>query len=416
MAAAVLVLVAVAARIHNAFAYPPLRDFDAAPHALYVYSLYTGALPDPRTWAGFHPPLYYAAGALLWRVLPEAVPVHTALRLLSAAAGFGAVAIAWRALHRVVDRADAAVVAAFVTCVPVFAIATSSSATRPAARCSRRPRSRGCSRFPRRRAPRSDTRSERGCSRRARRSRRAPASAPSGCRRGLRRQLRSAGAGALARLALPLVVLPALLVAPHYGRLVAATGSPLAVISGGTPSDVAGSEMAAQPPGERHLVDYVRVPTATFVAPIANAPGMFHSVPGLLWASTFADGHAQFLPVSSAAVMTAAALGSLSGLLPAGLAIVGLLAIARSRKARAVCAGPLLYGALLLAAFLVQTWAVPRFSAVKASYLLSALLPAALALGFGLATRGRTTRLVLRGALLALGAGYAALTWYGWWT
>ena len=64
----------------------------------------------------------------------------------------------------------------------------------------------------------------------------------------------------------------------------------------------------------------------------------------------------------------------------------------------------------------MQTWVVPRFSAVKASYLLSALLPAAFALGFGVESRSRVARNALRGALLAIGAGYAALTWYGWWT
>jgi hypothetical protein len=78
-------------------------------------------------------------------------------------------------------------------------------------------------------------------------------------------------------------------------------------------------------------------------------------------------------------------------------------------------AAPLLFAALLFAAFIVQTWMVPRFSAVKASYLLSALLPASLALGVGVATARPRARVVVRGALLAIG-GYATfLTWYGWW-
>jgi len=59
---------------------------------------------------------------------------------------------------------------------------------------------------------------------------------------------------------------------------------------------------------------------------------------------------------------------------------------------------------------------VPRYSAVKASYLLSALLPVGLALGIGVATARPGARVALRCALLAIG-GYATfLTWYGWWT
>ena len=123
LASAALIAAAIAGRIHNAIALPPLRDFDGAAHALYVFSLHQGALPDWRTWAGFHPPLFYAAGAALWSVLPESIPVHTGLRLLSGAAGLGAVAIAWRVLARCASVADAAVAAASLACVPVVPFA-----------------------------------------------------------------------------------------------------------------------------------------------------------------------------------------------------------------------------------------------------------------------------------------------------
>ncbi|RIL04950.1 MAG: hypothetical protein DCC71_12095, partial [Proteobacteria bacterium] len=125
LAATALVAVACAARVHNAFAFPPLLDFDGPAHALYVYELYEGRLPDWRTWAGFHPPLAYALGAALWHVLPDAVPVHAALRLLSAAFGLGTAAIVWRVLRRFTSAADAAVVAACVATAPVFALASS---------------------------------------------------------------------------------------------------------------------------------------------------------------------------------------------------------------------------------------------------------------------------------------------------
>jgi hypothetical protein len=415
-AAGLLVLAAAAARVHNAFAYPPLLDFDAAPHALNVFALYEGRLPDPRTWAGFHPPLYHAAGALVWHGLPAAIPVHAALRLLSAAAGFGAVAIAWRALRRLVAPADAAVVAAFVACAPVFAIATSMLGNETT-----------CALFATAALARLLV---------------IPAAPPAALRHAFATgllaalaalakstglgvvgvvalvygwRLRAAGGRTLARLAFAIAVLPALLLAPHYGRLLALTGAPLAVISGGAPSDEAGSEMAAQPPGERRLSDYVHVPLATWVAPFVHAPGMVRSVPGLLHASTWADGHGQFLPVEVPAVVGAAAVGSILGLVPLVLALAGLRRLLRSPSLRGATGGPLLFGALLFAAFLVQTWLVPRYSAVKASYLLPALLPAAIALAFGLATRAPRTRAVLRAALLLLGAYYTFVTWYGWW-
>jgi hypothetical protein len=74
------VAAAVVARIHNAFAFPALADFDGPGHALNFFALYEGRLPDPASWSGFHPPLAYALGAALWHLLPDAIPVHAALR------------------------------------------------------------------------------------------------------------------------------------------------------------------------------------------------------------------------------------------------------------------------------------------------------------------------------------------------
>lgn len=415
IASLVSVGVALCARLHNAFAYPPLQDFDAAPHAQYVFALYEGHLPDPRTWAGFHPPLYYALGAALWRLLPEAIPVHAALRLLAAAFGFGSVAIVWRALRRVAAPADAAVVAALVACVPVMAIATSMMGNETA-----------CAFF---------------ATAALARTLAIPAAPRDAIRHALPTVLlaaaaalsKSTGLGVLGvvavlyawrlrharetwpRAALVLAVLPLVLLAPHYGRLLAVTGNPLSVISGGVPSDLVGSEMAAQPPGERHLAHYVSFPLAAIAAPFREAPGMVESVPGMLYASTWADAHGQFLLVTSQAVVAAAAIAALLGLLPTGLAVSGGVRILRSASLRAKCAAPLLYAALLFTAFLVQTWLVPRYSAVKASYLLSALLAPALGIAIALGARGPILRNFLRGSLLAIAAYTTFLTWWGWW-
>jgi hypothetical protein len=218
-----------------------------------------------------------------------------------------------------------------------------------------------------------------------------------------------------ARAAMTFVVLPLVLLAPHYGHLLAVTGRPLSIISGGVPSDLVGGEMAAQPPGERHLAHYVSLPIAALTGPFREAPGMVESVPGMLYASTWADAHGHFLLVTSPVVIAAAAVAAQLGLLPTGLALAGIVRIARTPVLRARCAAPLLYGALLFAAFLVQTWVVPRYSAVKASYLLSALLLPALGLGVAITARGRVVRDALRGVLLAIAAYTTFLTWWGWW-
>jgi hypothetical protein len=416
LAAAALVCAAFVARVHNAFAYPPLLDFDAAPHALNVFAFYEGRLPDPKSWAGFHPPLYFAFGALLWRILPDAIPVHVALRLLSAAAGFTALAIAWRALRRFVSPADAAVTAALVAGAPVFAIATSMLGNETT-----------CALF-------ATAALARLCAIPGNRALALSHAWPTALLAALAALSKSTGLavvpvvalayfGALrndrrmaTRAGLLCLGLPVLLVAPHYGRLVVASGSLRALISGGAPSDAAGSEMAAQPPGERQLSDYLLVPSATFFAPFVEAPEMVRSVPGLLYATTWADGHGQFLPATSRGVVTAAALCSLFGLVPTALMVAGAIRIARKRRAYAAAFGPNLFAVLLVAAFLVQTWVVPRYSAVKASYLLPALLPFALALAVGVSSTRGVARGFVRAFLLLFSAFATGVTWYGWWT
>ena len=416
LASAALLAAAFAERIHNAVAFPPLRDFDGPPHALSVFSLYQGSLPDPRSWAGFHPPLYYALGAAAWRLAPDAVPVHAMLRVLSALAGFAALAIVWRTLARFVPRADAAVVVALAACAPVFAIATSMLGNETlcaffataalAGLCAQPDEPREL----RRQAVRVGL-----LAGLAALSKSTGLAALAAAVATLAWRARAIGRPAL-RAALLAGAIGVLVSAPFYLWLVAETGSPRAVIGGGKPSDAAGSEMSAQLPGERHLSDYFLLPPAMLTAPVKDAPGMLRSVPGLLYASTWADGHGQFLPPRARGVLRAASASALGGLLPTGVGAVGLLALARRRRDYAWAAGPLAFAALLLAAFLVQTWVVPVYSAVKASYLLPALLPFSICLALGLARFGGRARTALRAALLATAAFDAGLTWYGWWS
>lgn len=413
-ATALIVLAAVATRLHNAFAYPALRDFDGPGHALNVFALYEGRLPDPQTWSGFHPPLYYAIGAVIWHVLPGSVPVHAALRLLSLAAGLGIGAIVWRVLRPAAARSDAAAVVALVLCAPVMALATSMFGN--------------------------ETLCALLVTAALARSMELPLDSAAAIRRGAGSvalaalaaltkstgliavgvvglavlwHVRSAGSRTITRAMLVLGATAGILLAPHYGRLVAEGRPVLSVLSGGV-AGAAASQMALQPPGERHLADYASFPISTLVAPFKDAPGMVRSVPGLLYATMWADGQGDFLPVQSQRVIGAASIAALLGLLPSLLALRGLVAILRSPVQRRRAASPLCFAALLCAAFLVQTWVVPRFSAVKASYLLSAALPVALALEAGLTHARR--RAPLRVGLLATSAWATFLTWYGWWS
>ncbi|MCP5042611.1 MAG: hypothetical protein GY944_16420, partial [bacterium] len=61
--AVVLVLAGIAGRVHNSIYFDSLLEPDGNGHALHVLAWYEGRLPDPRAWAGFHPPFYYLLGA-----------------------------------------------------------------------------------------------------------------------------------------------------------------------------------------------------------------------------------------------------------------------------------------------------------------------------------------------------------------
>jgi hypothetical protein len=79
-------------RLHNAWVTPPLAGFDGAYHAAYIGIIHLeGRWPLAReSWSTFHPPLYYALSALVWRWLPSGLGSHSvlfALRLVNVAAG-----------------------------------------------------------------------------------------------------------------------------------------------------------------------------------------------------------------------------------------------------------------------------------------------------------------------------------------
>jgi hypothetical protein len=424
-AAGAVALAAAAVRVHNAFAFPPLDDPDGPGHVLNVFAIREGGLPSPTSWSGFHPPLYHAAGALLWALAPEAIPVHVLLRLLSAAAGFAAVFVLWRALRKLAPGPDAAIVAAFALGVPVFAIATSTlgnettgalCVTLVLARLMQVP---GPGRGGVRHALGTAACLTLALLAKATGGLAVAVAAATYVLR-QRREPRRALACALLVIAVPVA-----LAAPHYLRIAAASrGDPLAFVSGAGLSPDLAFMMSRQPPGERSLGDYAYLPIATLVAPNYQVSGLVRSVPGLLYASVWADAHDVFLgpvfsrtllaqgPVSPR-VLHAQAASAILGLVPSALALAGVVRLVRRRDARAFA--PLLFAALLLGSALRYTWILPQFSAVKASYLLPAALPACLALQAGLDGLGGRARAALRAVLLGLSLFGTVLTCWTCW-
>ncbi len=414
---AVVAGLAVAVRIHSAFLYAPLYDFDGPGHALNVLAIHRGRLPDVATWAGFHPPLYYALGALVWALLPEAVPVHVGLRLLSGAAGLALAVIVWRTLARLVSAPDAAIAGVVVFCSPVFTIASDMLGNEMLCAC-----------FVTAALSRLVA---------------VPWEVTDNLRHAVVTSLFLVGGlltKSTALIAVPVCAgfyalgyrgrparalvaaalvggLPLLAASPHYARLLHASGgSLLSVVSGAALTPEVQREMRVQPPGERHLRDYLTLPPATFLSPVHVAPGMERSVPGMLWGSTWADAHGEFLPMDQPAAVGGAAALSTAGLLPVALAAFGLWRFLRSPRSFTGAVAPLVFAAALMVAFLRYTWMLPAYSAVKASYLLPASLSAALLLALGLDGLGPRARVAARIGCLALAFSSTLVLWQVWWT
>jgi len=415
-ASAVVAGLALAARIQSAVLYPPLYDFDGPGHALNVLALHRGSLPGAATWEGFHPPLYYALGALLWAVLPESFPVHVGLRLLSGAAGLALAVIAWRTLNRLVSAPDAAVAAVVVFCSPVLTIASDMLGNETLCACFVTAALSHIVAVPREvsRVVRHAMVTALWLAGGLLTKSTALVALPV-CAGFYALRYRATPARALAAAAL-VAGLPLLLASPHYARLLRAGGSLLSVVSGAALTPEVQREMRAQPPGERHVRDYLTLPPATFLAPVHREPGMERSVPGMLWGSTWADAYGAYLPMDQPAALAAAAALSTGGLLPMALAAFGLWRVLRSPRGFADAAGPLVFGAALIVAFLRYTWLLPAYSAVKASYLLPATLSAALLLAFGLDGLAPRVRVAARIGCLALAVGSTLVLWQVWWT
>jgi len=125
VASIVLLLVAVAERLHNAWAAPVLSGYDAFGHFTYIWFVArTWHFPmATHGWSFFHPPLYYALMAGIWNALDGLDP-YVRLKIgkvLVAALGSVQAPIAWYVVGRAFpqNRAVRAMAALLVLVVPV---------------------------------------------------------------------------------------------------------------------------------------------------------------------------------------------------------------------------------------------------------------------------------------------------------
>jgi hypothetical protein len=163
--------------------------------------------------------------------------------------------------------------------------------------------------------------------------------------------------------------------------------------------------MFTMPPGDRELLDYVRIPLDTWRDPQVLSPDLQRSIWGTTYASLYFDGHRHFLQREGEDVKRAGQILLILALVPMLAMFTGLIRGLR-RAFREPC-GPdtpllLLVGATL-AGFVVFTWNNPWFAAVKASYLLGLCVPFAFYASEGLAkwTEGNRVRSSAVGAILA---------------
>ncbi len=409
-----MIAAALAIRLHNALHYPADWGFDASFNWRYIYRLSRdGALPDPAAgWSTGDPPLYFALGAAVFRALEAAgardLAVY-AVPLLSLAAGLAVVALAFALVRRAAPDSpgrawlaaglllflpahvqmsamvNEEMLAALLTSLAVFALASERLAGKEPVGAGALPRA-----------------------------------AAAGAAAGAALLTKLSGAVAVASVA---ATCAADALRPGARRAAAARVSvalAAALAVGGwfyvrsrvlygffQPFGLPAHErMFSMPPGERSVLDYLRVPAATFLDPRMLEPSLLRSVWGGTFASTWFDAHRFFLPDGSAAVRRLGTATLLLALLPTAAFAVGLARGARRtlRDPRSPDLPLVLLTALTLAGYAVYTWRNPWFAVVKGTSLLALSLPYAFYASGEISRLGRR-----RPARIAVGAWLAAL-------
>jgi hypothetical protein len=393
---AVIAVFAVATRLHNVAAYPAMHDWDAGGHAVNVVDLLELHWPNPRSWCGSHPPLYYALSALLTILLPERVPVHVTMRLVSAGAWVATVALVWRALRRLGNPIDAAVVSVLLLGMPGLTIA-SCMMTNDAL----------CALFTTATLVRLlDAPPDRVPS--------AASVAVTGALAGLAATTKATGVAAVGIAALfylwrarhdwrsavrslaVLGLVSAAIAGPHYARLF--------VSLSGSPYDVLAVRAGSQ---EKEVI-------ATLVHEIARAHTRFSSFAALFHTALWGDPTVVYLPEG----IDGYALSRLvwaGGFVPTAVALAGAVRLLVRREQLATIGVAMVFGVSFAAALAPHAIDRPYIVLTKTNYMLPEALPVGIVLALGLASAPGRARTAIRLALLVLAAGAALLTTYGWW-
>ncbi len=417
-----LLLLAAAQRAWNAWAVPPLAGYDEPAHGGYFLSLLLEQrLPHPfQGWVTFHPPFYYLLGSAVWTLLSPLGPhaVTLGLRALGSLAGLVAGWVTYRIVRRLGGGATDALVATalvlFVPCAVMAASMIGNEAFAAGLAALALPSILALQEDPRRRG----------------------AALLAGLFSGLalatkftglyvaaacavpflRGDLDRAGRRSLAVAALVLLVVAG----PIYARHVVLTGSPVPLTRTREPLARAERSLTLR---ERRVSDYLRFPPSATLRPsIFQIPGRpadsrnrnpaMASVWGLTHASIWYDPFATRLPLRfHRDGVVAGPLLALLGLVPTGVALVGLLGATRRlirTRGRAPDAPLAVMALSALAMYVLFTWRAPALSSVKGSYLFP-VAPAAgvlfvRALG-SFPKRARAAILVLSGAAAAASLG-----------
>jgi hypothetical protein len=412
-AGAVLVLLAIAIRVHNAIHYPLHYGFDAPANWDYIAQLLTSwRLPAPgEGWSTSHPPFFYYLAAALGRLMggSDVASITKAVRLMSSAIGVAGIACALVWLRREDPKNDLRVLiaGALMLFVPVHIYMSAilgeeiiAGALITLVLC--------------------------GVA--------VDLARPPNERLSL---VQVAWLGLAAGLAF-LTKLSGLLVIAAAGLAYGLDGlrrrdllsvvpramvfGCVALIVGGWPyarnkieygyfypqNLMVHELMFTMPPGERGIGDYLSLPLATFGDPQVLAPDLLHSVWGTTYTTLWFDGHRVMLPrfgVATARVGTALLI---LGLIPTAAFLIGI----RRGLVRAIRQPGghdtlfLLIVTLSLAGYVRFTWQNPWYATLKASYLLGIAMPFAVYSSEVLRDWTRSSR---RGLRYVVGTGLVAL-------
>lgn len=210
----------------------------------------------------------------------------------------------------------------------------------------------------------------------------------------------AAGAPRLALRAAAILV-PLLFVAgPWYARNVAEFGTPFETSA--ETNDVARIQ-AEQFPGERGVLDFVRISPKLFENSTGDAPHMVRSVWSNtylnIWFDTYREGQLPLpgFPIWHPFVHQLTIFFGMLGLIPTGVAFIGAFAAARTVRRDEDAVVPLamlVLAAGSIAAFVLFTIRIPTWAALKASYLLNLSLPFAYFVACGTAVLTRRDKLL----------------------